>query len=92
MKNNWILKNGSSTQDFDSFPFAFRTMFAIAKKASETGKFSEVTLGLSIISPQMDAHGDYRRYSYEAATVMATSSGLLTAEGQINSKEFKRKY
>ena len=86
----WILKNGASTQEFDSFPYAYRTMFAIAKKAVETKNSDTVIKGLSIISPQKDTHGDPKKYSYTAATAMASASGLLTPEGQINSREFKR--
>jgi len=89
-KNKWILKNGASTQEYDSFPYAYRVMYAIAKKASETGKFGEVSKGLIIISPQKDLHGDPKKYSYAAATIMATDSGLLTPDGTINSREFKR--
>lgn len=44
-----------------------------------------------IISPQKDNHGDPRKYDYTAATAMATASGLLTPEGTINSREFKRR-
>ena len=90
-RNKWILKNGVSTQEYDSFPLAYRVMFLVAKKASETGKFAEISKGLSIISPVTDAHGDPRKYSYATATQMATDSGLLTPDGQINSREFKRR-
>jgi hypothetical protein len=89
--NKWILKNGASTQEFDSFPYAFRTMYAIVKKAVETKNSDTVIKGLSIISPQKDNHGDPRKYNYAAATQMATASGLLTPEGTINSREFKRR-
>ena len=91
MKNNWILKNGASTQEFDSFPYAYRTMYAIVKKAVETKNSDSVIKQLSIISPQLDRHGDPRKYSYATATQMATDSGLLTPDGQINSREFKRR-
>jgi len=66
-------------------------MFAIAKKAVESPGSAKVVEKLCIISPQKDAHGDPRRYSYAAATEMATDSGLLTPEGTINSREFKRR-
>jgi len=91
MRNNWILKNGPSTQEFDSFPYAFRVMFAIAKKASETGKLGEVTKGLSIISPVKDVHGDQKKYSYAAATEFAKASELLDSTGEINTRVFKRR-
>ena len=63
-------------------------MYAIAKKASETGKFGEVTKGMTIISPQKDAHGDLRKYNYDAATQMATDMGILL-DGQIVSRNLK---
>lgn len=87
----WILKNGVSKQEFDSFPYAFRTMFAIAKKAVETPNSAKVISQLSIISPQKDVHGDPRTYTFAAATQMAKDSGLLTPNGEINSREFKRR-
>ena len=93
MRNKWILKNGASTQEFDSFPFAYRVMFAVAKKAVEAKNSAEIIRKLSIVSPQKDAHGDPRKYDYAAATQMATDSELLTPDGQINSRAFgKKKY
>lgn len=90
----WILKDtgkGTSTE-FTSFPYAFRTMFNIVKKAVE-GKersYADVTKSLFIISPQLDRLGKPRVYGYSEATSMATSSGLLTPDGTINSREFRR--
>ena len=91
MKNNWILKNGASSQDFDSFPYAFRTMHAIAKKAVESPGSEKIIGQLSTISPQKDAHGDPRKYNYPAATQMAKDSGLLTLDGQIDKRAFGKK-
>jgi len=91
MKNKWILRNRMSTQEFDSFPYAFRNMFAIVKKSAETGKLEETIKSIRIISPQKDSYGDPRKYNYTAACEMAKASGLLSSDDQINSKEFKRK-
>jgi hypothetical protein len=67
-------------------------MFNSLKKGVEQGrKYDDMVKGMVIIGPQRDAHGDLRRYSYDAATEMAKASGLLTPEGQINSREFKRR-
>lgn len=92
MRMKWILKNGASKQEFDSFPYAFRTMFAIAKKAVESPNSAKVINQLLVISPQLDRLGEPRTYSYAAATEMAKASGLLTPNGEINSHEFKKKY
>jgi hypothetical protein len=90
-RNKWILKNGVSTQEYDSFPLAFRVMFLVAKKASETGKFGEISKGLTIISPVKDVHGEPKKYSYAAAIEFATASEVLTATGEINTNVFRKK-
>jgi hypothetical protein len=92
MKNYWILKNGASTQEFDSFPLAFRVMFAIAKKMATSPGGAKVIEKLSIISPIKDAQGDPRKYSYAAALEFAKASEVLDSTGQINSNVFKNKY
>ena len=90
--NDWIFKDGLTEQKCTSFPYAYRAMFNTLKKGVEGGrKYEDMTKNMVILSPQKDVHGDYRRYSYAAATEMAKSSGLLTPDGQINSREFKRK-
>jgi hypothetical protein len=86
----WILKDGYSQQEFSSFPFAFRTMYQSVKQRVEKGKnLSDLIKGIKIVSPLKDVHGDLRTYSYHAAIDMAKDQGLLTADGSINSKEFK---
>jgi hypothetical protein len=90
MKNNWILKNGATTQNFDSFPLAYQVMYAIARKASTTKTLPDVIGKLSIISPIKDAHGDLRRYDYTAATQFAKDSNLLDLNGDINKKAFPK--
>ncbi len=89
--SDWILKNGLTETKFTSFPYAFRAMFSIAKKATEQGKYLETIKAMKIVSPLKDVHGDPRTYSYASASEMAKSSGLLTPDGQINSREFKRR-
>ena len=88
---NWILKTGTQTIDCLSFPFAFRTMFNMVKKGVEIDKKSitAASADLVIIGPQ-DARGDRKKYSYDKASAMATMQGLLTSDGQLNSKEFKK--
>jgi hypothetical protein len=90
----WIFKNGTATQEFASFPYAFRTMFAIVKKGVETGKkFNEMTSQMSIVSPLKDiTTGKDKVYTYAMASKFAEATGLLTSDGQIEAREFKRKY
>ena len=90
MLNKWILKNGLSTQEFESFPYAFRTMFAIAKKAVQAPDSDKVIEKLILISPRKDIHGKQVKYDYAAAMKMATGMELLTSDG-INANEFKQK-
>ena len=89
--NKWTFKNGTSKQEFDSFPLAFQVMFAVARKASVTKTSADVIKKLSIISPIKDAHGDPRRYDYTAATQFAKDSNLLDLNGDINKKAFGSK-
>ena len=88
MNNKWLLKQNVSVLEYTSFPYAFRAMYHAAKKALEKGQHIESTL--TIISPLKDVHGDCRRYNYAQACQMATNNGLLSAEGLLNNKEFKR--
>lgn len=89
----WLLKDGMKVTEFTSFPYAFRTMFAIVKKGVETGrKYADMMQQMRIVSPQLDRLGKPRVYDYNEATKMATASGLLTSDGTINSREFKRQY
>ena len=67
-------------------------MWNTLKQGVEKGrKAADMEKAMLIISPQLDRHGDPRTYSYASATEMAKASGLLTPEGQINSREFKRR-
>ena len=92
MNSNWILKNGLETIPCSTFPFAYRTMYNIVRKASETkgGNVASVMKGLSLQGP-VTPRGDRRNYTYASATQLATDNGLLTPDGQINSREFKKK-
>ena len=90
--NEWIFKDGATQTKCTSFPYAYRLMFDTLKRGVEKGcKYDDMIKAMLIISPQKDRNGDPRRYNYAAATDMATASGLLTPEGQINSREFKRR-
>ena len=92
--NDWIFKDGTTQIVCTSFPFAYRIMFNTLKQGVEKGrKYEDMIRQMLIISPIKDNRGTGtpRTYTYASATEMATASGLLTAEGQINSKEFKRR-
>jgi hypothetical protein len=45
---------------------------------------------MSIVSPIKDSYGQSKTYGYDEAKRMAENQGLLTPDGQINSREFKR--
>ena len=90
--NNWILKNGGQTIDCSSFPYAFRTAFNLVRKVIEAKQDpTPVIKAISIVGPA-NAKGERSTYSYAAATQLAQGQGLLTPDGQINSREFKRKF
>ena len=90
MNENWILKNGGETIPCASFPFAFRTMYNIVRKASEqkNGQVASVIKGLSIKGPP-NLRGDRKDYSYREASELATEQGLLTVDGTINGGAMK---
>jgi len=90
---NWILKNSSSGQSFycPSFPSAFRTAFNLVRVAIKTGKSpSSVIKGITIFGP-INSKGERNKYTYNSAVELANSQGLLTPDGTINSREFKKK-
>lgn len=91
MNANWILKNGAQRTECASFPFAFRTAFNLIRKAIEAKQdASAIMRNLSIVGPP-GPRGERTTYSYASAKEMAEGMGLLSPEGQINSREFKRR-
>ena len=91
MNKLWIFRNGYTITECTSFPFAFRAMYYTVKKALEAKKpLNEIIKTMSIKSPIKDIYGNFKVYSYEEANQMARNTGLLYADGAINSKEFKR--
>lgn len=90
--SEWLFKDGVSQTSCTSFPYAYRLMHNTIKKGVESGrKYEDMVKQMVIIAPTKDQHGDPRRYAYGAATDLAKSMGLLTVDGQINSREFKRR-
>jgi hypothetical protein len=89
MNANWIFKNGKQNIDCMSFPYAFRTMFNVVRKAIADKK-QVSTKDYSILGPK-NVRGDRKTYSYDEATNLATEQGLLTVDGQINSREFRKR-
>jgi hypothetical protein len=88
----WTFKDGPSQFPYDTFPLAFRAMFNTVKTGVEKGrKFNEMTKQMVILAPTKDQHGDFRRYNYDAATELAKASELLTSDGEINGRVFKRR-
>jgi hypothetical protein len=88
----WIFKDGASQTTWNSFPYAYRAMFQSLKSGVERGrKYNDMVKQMVIIAPTKDQHGDPRRYNYTSATDLAKSSGLLTPNGEINSREFGKK-
>ena len=85
----WIFKDGATQTKCTSFPYAYRLMFDTLKRGVEKGrKYDDMVRQMLIISPQKDAHGDLRKYNYDAATQMATDMGILL-DGQIVSRNLK---
>lgn len=92
MNSIWKLQNGNTITECTSFPYAYRTAWNMVRKAIDEKQDPGVLIrNMKIISPQKDRVGDNKVYSYTEATVMAKSMGLLTPEGSINGREFKRR-
>jgi len=91
--SNWILKNGVNVTDCPTFPYAFRAMFNAVQQGLKAGGKSaaETSKKFTIVGPA-NSKGDRRTYGYVDACKMAKDTGLLTPDGQLNSKEFKKKY
>lgn len=86
MENSWTFYDGVNTQVFSTFPYAYRTMFLLVKQNLENGKqIDVVTKNFKIIAPTKKV------YTFDQANTLATNQGLLSKDGTLNSKEFKRK-
>ena len=87
----WTLVNGKSKSEFSSFPFAFRQAFFLIE-AEKKAKRPALALmkELKILGPP-NPRSERTTYSWSSATDLAKSNGLLTLDGTLNSKEFKRR-
>jgi len=86
MAITWIFHDGLQQHPCATFPYAFRNMFNAMKRGVEQGKkYDDMARLYRIISPVG------RVYNYDRASALATEQGLLTADGTINSREFKRR-
>ena len=90
---NWILKNKGVAVNYggDSFPLAFRTAFNMIRTAREAGKDASVLVRDLTITAPPSTRGDRSVMTYAVAVQKAKDQGLLTTDGQINSREFKVK-
>ena len=89
MKSNWILNVNDHPHECTSFPCAFRLAYNMVRKQIEAGKPTADLIGSLSITGPPTAKNERNKYSYASATDMAIGMGLLTPDGQINSKEFK---
>lgn len=86
MKIEWTFNDGERNHPCMTFPYAFRFMFNALKKATEAGQSRDVVVQRYQITSPVGTSYDFKR-----ACDLATQQGLLTSEGDINSREFKRK-
>jgi hypothetical protein len=94
MNTIWIFRDGLIKIECVSFPYAFRVMYNAIRKGLEKDKRSmeDMTKKMSIVSPIKDNYGRSKIYSYNKAMAMATNQGLLKDDGELNSREFKKRY
>lgn len=90
MKVKWIFTDGSTVLPYDSFPFAYRAMYNTLKVGVEKGrKYADMVKSMTItgpVAPGIKA----QTMGYATATQKAKDAGIMTAEGQLNSREFRR--
>lgn len=87
----WKVKNGVSSTECTSFPYAFRMAYNIVRKALEANQnVASVINGISIVGPP-NGKGEVMKYSYTSAVSLARNMGLLLTDGSINQKEFKKR-
>lgn len=91
INSTWILKNGDQVTECTSFPYAYRAAYNIVHKTIEAKQNpTPVMRGISIVGPP-NLKGDRMTYSYATATQLAQSTGLLSPNGTIESREFKKR-
>lgn len=87
----WTLINGTIKTECSSFPFAFRTAHTAMRKATEAKQNpSFIAKQITILGP-VNARGERMKYSYTMASQLAIDTGLMNSNGDINSKEFKKR-
>jgi len=90
MKVTWIFNDGGRKLPYDSFPLAYRAMFQTIKQGVEKGrKYADMIQCMSVTGPVAKGIKS-NTYSYAAATEKAKDAGVVTTEGQLNSREFRR--
>lgn len=90
-KPKWILKYGVQVTECTSFPYAYRIIHTLIKKAIESNQDTASLMNSIILTGPPNGKGIPMRYNYESATSLAKNMGLLTTDGTINQKEFKKK-
>lgn len=91
MNITWILKYRDQKVECTSFPFAYRTAFNIVRKTIEANLPTGTLISSISITGPPNFKGDKKAYSYAEATNTAIGMGLLNGDGEINSREFKKK-
>jgi len=82
--NKWILRTiVNKPVEFTTFPVAFRSMWNFIQSEEKSGR--KPNKGLITIE------GNNKVYDYDKAVELANSFGLITNDGEINSREFKKK-
>ena len=90
IKVKWIFNDGLKAMPYDSFPFAYRAMYQTLKQGVEKGrKYADMIKCMSVVGP-VATGAKSSTYSYAAATEKAKDAGIITTEGQLNSREFRR--
>ena len=90
MKVTWVFNDGLKAMPYDSFPLAYRAMYQTIKSGVEKGrKYADMIQCMSVTGP-ITRGMKPSTFSYAAATQKAKDAGVVTPEGQLNSREFKR--
>lgn len=89
INTEWTMKDGLRRNVFSTFPYAFRHIYNMIEAANKDPeskrKSKDIIDSIYLLSPTG------KLYTYTDALKLAQTQNLVNNEGQLNSKEFKRK-
>jgi len=99
MNMNWSFIDGKKVQTCESFPYAFRAMYHAWRRGIEGKDFNGNPVPKRLVSEMANSfairgpigHQSEKTLFYYSACENARMRNLLTADGDLNGREFKTK-